>query len=221
MGTRPTVLYLPAQNAIFFHIPKTGGTTLTALLHPYVAVPKKKLPDLGRLATQWRNYAAGWQGTNHLDGKQHSTYRDCEARFPELRAGAFTFAFVRNPWDRAASMWRDLFAAAEPFDETLQAQIPHKGLTRPTQKAYLVDQSGRVKVDFIGRYEHFEDDVRRLFARLGIPIGHIPRLLPSGAGKHYAAYYNPRSRAFIADYFREDIEEFGYQFEAAPAEAPE
>ncbi len=184
------MLYLPSLNAIFFHIPKTGGTTLTALLRPYVDLPTKAPPlDIDRAGgANWRGYARGWQGTHHLDGFQHSTYSQCEETYGKLLRNCFKFAFVRNPWDRTASIWRTFLQEARPFDEVIERFLPEHSLTSISQRSYLVNRDGQVKMDFIGRFEHYEQDVRRLFDRLGIKYDKLPHLLPSSSGAHYSIY---------------------------------
>lgn len=68
------------HNAAFVHVPKTGGQTVEAMLGPgelYGVAVDVELSHLGAAAVR--------------------------AHDPTFWAGAFTFAFVRDPWDRVVS----------------------------------------------------------------------------------------------------------------------
>jgi hypothetical protein len=208
------MLYLASKKAVFFHIPKTGGSSLTAIVHPYVELAQKQLPDLKLVATNWRGYAKGWQGTHHLEGNQHSGYAESEAEFAGILSDSWKFAFVRNPWDRVASIWRSRLKCREPFAQTVRTELPLDPMIGRTQKSYLIGTDGLLKMDFIGRYKRFAADVRRILSRLGITAPEIPHLLPSASDKHYSTYFDTKTRDFVAELFKEDIEEFGCQFES-------
>lgn len=74
-------------------------------------------------------------------------------------------------------------------------------------KLFPVDQ-----VDFIGRFETFEEDLRTIMTKLGIQDKEIPHRNAS-QHEHYSKYYTPRTRDIIARKYKQDIEAFGYQFE--------
>ncbi|MDB4312124.1 sulfotransferase family protein [bacterium] len=116
-------------------MPKTGGSTITEILAPYVN-PKGSVEE-----------RRGWQSKFH-QGTMHS---DLYLNY----AGFFKFAFVRNPYDRALSWYRstapgrtlpcahtqvrglDYLARFENYEEEVQficdkleielKEIPHRG----------------------------------------------------------------------------------------------
>jgi hypothetical protein len=71
-------------------------------------------------------------------------------------------------------------------------------------------------VDFIIRYEHLEEDLARVCARVGLPALSLPHL-KGGLRKEaraYADYYDDASRAIVAQRHENDIRLFGYEFQS-------
>lgn len=132
----------------------------------------------------------------------------------------FKFAFVRNPWDRVVSAYsHGVVHGYGPFCECwgksfeefvdyldeigVRAADTHVRLQCLT---FPVDE-----VDFIGRFENFEEDVREIFRRLGVEEIEVP-CLNAHAHDHYRTYYDDRTREIIGRLYAEDIERFGYSF---------
>jgi hypothetical protein len=190
---------------LFVHVQKTGGSSVQRILDEH-------LPDSARLQPK------------------HGGLAQALKRHPEL-ADYWTFGFVRNPWARMVSwwsmiqglkertpqhrffanqaMWRDV--AAYPDFDTFVIQGPqrYRRLGTP-QLSYLRAKGGR-RVDFIGRTESFELDVRAVMARLDLPNVEIPHLTRSEHSDH-RDYYSAASRARVAELFQPDIRAFGYDF---------
>lgn len=73
------------------------------------------------------------------------------------------------------------------------------------------DRTGRVRTDFVGRFENLHEDYRRLTQWLGIEAPPLPHLNKSQRGE-YRDRYDARSRDTVTRYFREEIETFDYRF---------
>ena len=69
------------------------------------------------------------------------------------------------------------------------------------------------QVDFIGRFEYFEDDLRTILKKIGIAPFEIPHRNAT-SHEHYSRYYTKRTPDIIARKYKADIETFGYQFES-------
>ena len=108
---------------------------------------------------------AGWHHKTALHQKTRlgdQAYDDC-----------FSFAFVRNPWDRLYSIWkrgkstnfrvvRDLSFEeyVKNFKSVEKSFIEESGRTwRDKDQVYfLCDQNNEIIVDYVGRFENLEND---------------------------------------------------------------
>ena len=150
-----------------------------------------------------------WQVAHEVDRERFASY--------------FKFGFVRNPWDRAVSLYerregvqlRDRMTFEQFIDwmklasSTCMHPVPHR-----YQLDWFVNPHGEVIVDHIGKYENLEQDWAMIAARLGIRTP-LPRVNVNPARtRHYTEYYTDRTRALVASRFSIDIEYFGYEFGA-------
>jgi chondroitin 4-sulfotransferase 11 len=161
---------------------------------------------------------------------------------PLLYPGFYRFAFVRNPWDRLVSCYRDkiknevdgythftirpgvanclarwsAFSPGMTFDEfaAAVAAIPDSEADEHfrSQHTFLAGRNGELAADFVGRYEKLADDFALVRERTGLPDIELPRLQAARTAAKYAAYYTPATRDLVARRFRRDIELFGYEF---------
>ncbi len=204
-----------AQRVLFVHVPKTGGSTLDAMIDAEVADARKVK---GR--TRHEGLAALLETEPAL-----ADYWSC--------------GFVRNPWSRMVSWW----AMAQRFADALEAggsrqrqkisRVPHiwtplvrysgsfdtfvmegtKHVPRLVVSQVSLLTAGDQRVDFVGRIENFLADTNVLRERLGLaPVTALPQRNPSSHG-HYSEYYTDRTRERVAEVFAADIEAFGYTFE--------
>ncbi|MBA3816213.1 MAG: sulfotransferase family 2 domain-containing protein [Parachlamydiaceae bacterium] len=136
--------------------------------------------------------------------------------------GYYKFAFVRNPWSRIVSCYcnKVLTKCHPAFEECYDKDF-----------AYFVDFINRIdvvnsdphiklqtrlipidEVDFIGRFETFEEDLNHVLNVLNLsntPIGHKN----FSKHEHYSIYYTETTKNIIAKKYKADILAFGYQFE--------
>ncbi len=83
---------------------------------------------------------------------------------------------------------------------------------RNTQVDWLVDQDGRIAVDWIGRFEYLQDDFDTLIRKLGKnPVG-LPHIKKSQR-QPYHTYYDAETVQLFLEIFAADLEAFGYTFE--------
>ena len=197
------------RRLIFVHIQKTGGSAISAALEQ-----KSNLPEKHFFASDLRD----------LYG-------------PEVWNECFKFAFVRNPWDRLVSWWsmidghREKFENGQSFnkfqslilqrartfeefiencDEEVVDNDGRKWIFR-NQIEYLTDSSGRILVDFIGRFERLQSDFDMVGKRIfGAPVA--LRKLNASKHRHYSQYFTPRLVEKVARRYERDIAAFGYEF---------
>ena len=136
----------------------------------------------------------------------------------------YKFGFVRNPWDRATSLYerhvgkskgrKQKTMSFEEFIEWMKYAssscrhpVPHR-----YQLDWFVDPSGDVLVDFIGKFERLDDDWATVAAKLKIDTP-LPKLnVTATKHRHYTEYYNNKTRDIINTRFAVDIEYFEYEF---------
>ena len=80
------------------------------------------------------------------------------------------------------------------------------------QLDYISDSNGKLIVDFVGRYENYDRDLREVLRRLEFNQECILQENRS-VHNHYHTYYSPEMEEIVRDRFRKDIEYFGYEFE--------
>jgi len=138
----------------------------------------------------------------------------------------FKFGYVRNPWDRVVSLFlrnkkRNMNEGRpqDSFNEFID-KLHHATdyCIHPTQKKYQLDfftnKSGKVIVDFIGKFENLQEDFNIICDRVGISRRLLPHLkkTPGKCRKHYTEYYNDETKDLIAQKFSKDIDYFDYEF---------
>jgi len=200
-----------SQRLLFIHIQKTGGVTVEEIL-------ESRLTDLRA----------------HKGGR-HPTLAQVLQREPAL-ADYWTFSFVRNPWSRMVSWWSMIERTAKrastgreislallekrgfwagvaeyPDFETFVFKGP-EDFSRLRRSQVDCLRTPTRKPDWVGRTENFASDAQFLFDRLGLPADTpLPHRNKSPHGS-YRDYYNSATRARVAELFRPDIDEFGYEF---------
>lgn len=159
-----------------------------------------------------------------------------------LHPGRYTFAFVRNPWDRLVSCYRDkiqgqvadftlfsqsgvarcltrfdVFSANMSFEAFVYAvaSIPDAAADEHfrSQHKFLTNGRREIAIDFVGRYETLEADFLYVAERIGLPKGiSLPRLQANPQAIRYTDYYMAATRDVVATRFAQDIALFSYHF---------
>jgi hypothetical protein len=199
-------------DAIFIHVPKTGGTSIATAL--------------------------GLEGAGHIPLSRYY------AADPERLGRAFSFAIVRNPWDRLLSAYAYLSKRKQNFQfrdfrwaERYLSQFKDfeafvLGLKdRRVREAVLdyihflpqvhwltVPGHPEVRADYVGRFEELDRSFASIADRL-----EIEAKLPVTRTSNHGAYqdsYTDEMAAVVGDVYGTDAVTFGYDFQRA-AEAAE
>jgi len=157
----------------FFHITKTAGTTVEKYLGLY---PRSK-----------QDYPSYIMFGNLKDGpSQHYPFEIFYRHRPEVEKDYFKFSFVRNPYDRMVSQyywqltrmrnWKGtysfktflleaekLVSKGDFFNNDKFMKVPYGNKIHfCPQHMYIFDEEGRVKLDFVGRFENFNQDLSQV-----------------------------------------------------------
>ena len=206
------------------HIAKTGGTSIRSALARYKWADPYRLPQLvcSRISG-FTGHRLGCKIPRHaravaaLEMLPRETFQEC-----------FKFAFVRNPWDLQVSSFHHIGrerphllerAGVDDFESFLRWKFdPQReyhyivDTSIQLQSDYLVDLHGKVIVDYIGRYEHLSDDFAEACNRIGIPTPPLPHKRKAANRTTYRTYYTDTTAKLVAEWFKRDIEMFGYTF---------
>lgn len=210
-------------NFLFVHIAKTGGTSVRAALAPLRWRDPLYIPQF--IASRLSHM------TGHRIGSKfprHARIIAAKEMLPwDLFDRLFKFAFVRNPWDLQVSSWHHLrrerphlLQHISDFGDFIRWKLDperpyqyHIDTSIELQTDYLKDLDGTILVNFIGKYENLQEDFEEVCRRIGIRTPRLPHKRQAKDRKDYRTYYNDDLAAQIAEYFKHDIETFGYDFD--------
>jgi Sulfotransferase family len=138
-----------------------------------------------------------------------------------MYASYFRFAFVRNPWDRLVSCWRDKIIGSDRFLSSDNGQN-FEGFVNYVAKfidleygnPHLRLQSRLIDInhiDFLGRFETFEEDLEKVMKILDIEAT-IKKINATDRKADYRDYYIERTKNKVAELYKKDIQIFNYKF---------
>jgi hypothetical protein len=138
----------------------------------------------------------------------------------------FTFSIVRNPWDRAVSLFNYRKIKGNIPDEWDFDMYIHKlkNATAETEYFsyhgfrlgaidYLINEKREIIVKFIVKFENRIEDLMKLSKILKFSIpGDIMIQKASPTGMHYSKYYSDETMNIIESLYYEEIKTFNYRF---------
>ena len=198
------MLVSDSHKFIVFHIPKTGGSSMTyelaKYLNPFIEPP------------QPNKTFGGWQPLHHIDRIQHRPVQEC--RHTEFwEQDYFKASFVRNPFDLVVSAW--------PKNVDFTQWVIKEVATRKSlvsrwgcQHDYLSNHRNELMVDWIGKYENMEKDWEKFCYMTKIEHNPLKRFNSSWK-KPYQEYYNQTTYEIVSALFKKDLYYFGYTLDTA------
>jgi len=186
--------------SIFIHIPKTGGMSISK------ALKIQKFRDRRRLRPGAEYSGIVTFGHEPLPWLQQ---HDLAPR------DAFVFAFVRNPYDRAVSLWafnNKRNQAGLTFAEFCRA-LPRLGWRiRNPQMRWLEG----VTLGFLGRFERLQQDFEQLCGILGVERRKALPHLNEGERGVCSDYYDWQTATIVREHYAVDFERLGYDSSTIP-----
>lgn len=138
----------------------------------------------------------------------------------------FSFAIVRNPWDKVVSHYHfrvmtnqtDLGSKQVDFEtwvrlaygEKDSAYYDNPKMFMP-QLDWISDCDGNMLVDYVGRFEKLEEEFKTICTKIDLSRCGLPHVKKSRRGD-YREYYEDESARIISTFYEKDIEYFGYEF---------
>jgi hypothetical protein len=191
------------HKGIFTAIPKTGSTTMCLVLEN----------------NDWEFIFKSFGRDSQHDRAIHQ--QEYFQKHNYDYTSYFKFAFVRNPWERCLSAHRWLVRIGvlenTPFRKFIhdycssRARFPRFFQKMDLQYNWICDNNQNVIVDFIGRFENFQEDFDIICDKIGIPKQKLPHQNPT-KHKSYTEYYDDETKQIVAEKFAKDIEYFNYEF---------
>ncbi len=135
----------------------------------------------------------------------------------------FKFCFVRNPWDRLASLYEyrcrnpGMYWGIDPyikkgFEGWLAEWSKRKPFVKGRAEGTLpqwdwISDGEKIIVDFVGRFENLEEDWKKVSSILGInaPLPHLNKSI------NPKPVHTKETIQIIGDYCKKDIELFEYE----------
>ena len=196
---------------IFIHITKTAGTSIEKALRDETC---QLLPG------EWDHARIRHTPLNHLTLQELADYGILT---PTQLESYFKFCFVRNPWDRLISevfcRWMSPWFKDLTVDQRIRRACElaaTRGIANHIRLQQDFVSAGGLQMDFIGRFEHLEEDFGHVCRLLGIEAS-LPHLNRS-SHRSYQEYYDEETRALAAATYRRDIDAFQYSFEDTSAD---
>jgi len=220
-------MFLPK---VFIHIPKNAGMTIRRS-----DALRDKIMWAGHQVHKSPDYTAAvkrkMDSIKDHHGFEHARWRDLN---PNIVKAHGSFAVIRNPWDRVVS--RYFFAKKvievekkEPvgkhkinsFEHFLEERFDWGNMKYMWHRAirgwypaydYVTDKEGNIMPDIL-RFENLNKDLCHYF---NIPAMTRARNVTALNPGTYKDLYNKKTIQIIADWYKKDIETFGYDFDTGP-----
>jgi hypothetical protein len=215
---------------LFIHIPKNAGMTIrrSPMLNNRIMLAGSnihKSPEYSQAVLDKMNSL----GDHH--GFEHARWRDVH---PSIRDRNNAFAVIRNPWDRVVSRYffakkvievekkvSKQYADVSSFEAFLEERHKWGNEKYMWHRAvrgwfpafdHVSDDSGRVRCDII-RFENLNTDLCRYFNLVEMSAARNVTAINKGT---YRDVYTDKTIQIVADWYKKDIEHWGYDFDSGP-----
>ncbi len=208
------------EGVTFFHVPKTGGTTVLEGIFAY-----------HQFTGNWMKYNSYSYNDGNGKFSDHFTYMEAKRRGFKIHNRSL--AFVRNPWRRCVSAYlyglsTESFLWRIPANMSFKQWVNQRWIAdeyyewRPggwhQQYEYLVNDSQEIMVTDVHRLE--DVDIFDVFEDLlGCKVPRVEHNVTPATDrkekdyKDYRDFYDTALIDKVAEIYHKDIELFGYTFE--------
>jgi len=162
---------------VFIHIPKNAGQSIEHVFLKLMGLNWKKRASL--LLRYNDKPELGPPRLAHLKAHEYVLYNYMTQEQFDIY---FKFSVVRNPWDRAISMYKYFgYATKCDFKSFLKGAFLKEKWTKKywfvgPQNEFIYDTDGKRNVNFIAKFENLEDDFRYVCQQIGLPNIKVPHI---------------------------------------------
>ena len=210
-----------SRKFLFVHVYKVAGTSIARALSSFdfrreLQPAQTRTAEL-YLSSSGINPRAIWMHDHALAVEVRDMMR------PAVFNALYKVGFVRNPWDLQLSLYkynlkhpryRNAKRDFRSFERFIMS-APEGEYPLGQQKRFLFDERGRQLVDFVGRYEHLDEDFGKMCEAVGlehVKLEHHNATSQTHWPSHYTREMFEKVRRSVAP----DIEAFGYSDDPAP-----
>lgn len=202
--------YCKKYNFIYFHYPKTGGTTFRDALEKAF-------------------------GKHKIYGSVHTTYQEACNISGQNFESTYKIMTIRNPWGRFYSHWKHQVRAFKEKNKIYPYTFEEYILMCPkTKKSDFIvspatyrmqqfwnfdvihhgmDKNNNIVIDKFIPLDKLQVEFDMLCERFKVKSFQIGKQNASGSQDGYIPHYTPIMRNIIAKHCEEEIDYFGYNFE--------
>jgi hypothetical protein len=217
------MVYSSSKNFLYIHIYKTAGTSLRNVLDRYASPPWSYTTNQARCLQRLDRLGVRLPGRYFKVIGKHLKLTDSMVLLPEeARRDVWSFTFVRNAWDWLVSIYHYILKDGHHPDHALVVSLRNfesfidwylSSEQVELQSDFILKKDGRVGVDFIGRFEHLQEDYAIVANRLGLPELELPHRNVSSRARDYRVYYSDELAARVGRVFKSDIDRFNFRFD--------
>jgi len=192
---------------IFIHIPKTGGTSVTAALKDYSSDEISFSKSEGRVVNEdGSQEVVIYNNTLQLSKRyyKHATLEDFFGVLQKELYSYYIFTVVRNPFDRVISQTSFVNGI-----NTVPLKLQNFSMPKP-QLDYVKLNDIVVVKNFI-RYENLQKDFDKICLDIGLPTADLPHKNSSNR-LDYRQYYTDSTKKMIYRMYQDEFEYFEYEF---------
>ena len=185
------MIYSDSHKFMFYHIPKTAGTSMYSVFKQYgVSAHVNEFHW-----TRVRSHTAVEHTWDKYKGNEY-----------------FSFAIVRNPYDRMFSLYNFL-KRRRVIKETLEEFI--NKMDREPSQFKLLNYNGVVPLSFVGKFENLEEDFNFIADKINITerYKNLPKLFKAVNNGNYKEQINNELKAIIDEKHHDDFINFNYKKE--------
>lgn len=212
---------------IFIAIPKTGTTSIRTQLRqigkPLIPNPHLDILQV-RDAIDFFFLKKNLATNRSFPSAEVKTYSQIKNDSASFFSNAFKFSSVRNPWERAVSLFFRKEGVQEQqnlsFDQFIENHLyASDTCVHPTlhknQLDWICDDSGKILLDYIFKLENFSNAIKDIFERTNGLIrleNTVANKNESSKSSEYRNLYSEKTKKMIAKRFEKDIDTFCFTF---------